>query len=91
MIRYGFWSGQGEMPQDPADEIRREGEIRRELNALRQESRKLHDEQQLKKRLLKQRLEESRRKRQENKERRERETCPTTSASKCRKRQGEKG
>ncbi|MFH7026850.1 MAG: hypothetical protein ACHBN1_15920 [Heteroscytonema crispum UTEX LB 1556] len=64
------------MPQDPADEIRREGEIRRELNALRQESRKLHDEQQLKKRLLKQRLEESRRKRQENKERRERERAP---------------
>jgi RNA-directed DNA polymerase len=73
MIRYGFWSAQGEMPQDPADEIRRAGEIRRELNELRQESRKLQDEKELRKRLLKQRLEESRRKRQETKERREQE------------------
>ncbi|NES41595.1 MAG: RNA-directed DNA polymerase, partial [Moorea sp. SIO2C4] len=23
MIRYGFWPAQGEMPEDPADEIRR--------------------------------------------------------------------
>jgi regulator of replication initiation timing len=73
MIRYGFWSAQGEMPQDPADEIRRAGEIRRELNELRQESRKLQDEKELRKRLLKQRLEESKRKRQETKERREQE------------------
>jgi RNA-directed DNA polymerase len=87
MIRYGFWSPQGEMPEDPADEIRREGEIRRELHALRQESRKLHDEQELKKRLLKQRLEESRRKRQENKERRERERQERASAWKLKRQQ----
>jgi retron-type reverse transcriptase len=27
MIRYGFWPAQGEIPQDPADEIRRKGEL----------------------------------------------------------------
>lgn len=73
MIRYGFWPALGEMPQDPADEIRRMGEIRRELEQLRQESSRLYNEKELKKQLLKQRLAESRRKRQETKERRERE------------------
>ncbi|MBW4575052.1 MAG: reverse transcriptase family protein [Aphanothece sp. CMT-3BRIN-NPC111] len=73
MIRYGFWPAQGEIPQDPADEIRREGEIRRELSELRRENSLLHNERELRKQLLKQRLAESRRKRQETKERRERE------------------
>ncbi len=73
MIRYGFWAPEGTIPSDPADEIRRRGEITRELQTLRQESRKLQDEQKLRKQMLKQRLEESRRKRQENKERREKE------------------
>lgn len=73
MIRYGFWAPQGTIPSDPVDEIRRRGEITRELQTLRQESRKLQDEQKLRKQMLKQRLEESRRKRQENKERREKE------------------
>ena len=73
MIRYGFWFPQGEIPQDPADEIRRTGEIRRELEKLRQENNRLHNEKALRKQMLKQRLEESRRKRQENKERREKQ------------------
>ena len=73
MIRYGFWPAQGEIPQDPADEIRREGEIRRELNELQQQSRQLQNEKTLRKQALKQRLAESRRKQQETKERRERE------------------
>ncbi|MFW6357691.1 MAG: reverse transcriptase family protein [Chroococcales cyanobacterium] len=73
MIRYGFWPAEGEMPEDPADEIRRRVEIRQELAKLRQENQRLQDEKALRKRLRKQRLEESRRKRQENKERRERE------------------
>ncbi|MEB3179992.1 MAG: reverse transcriptase family protein [Nostocaceae cyanobacterium] len=80
MIRYGFWSPQGEIPQDPADEIRRAGEIRRELEALRQENWQLHNEKALRKQMLKQRLEESRRKRQETKERRERERLERTEA-----------
>ncbi len=85
MIRYGFWSTQGEIPQDPADEIRRTGEICRELTELRKESSRLHNEKQLRKQMLKQRLEESRRKRQETKERRERERLERAEAWKQKK------
>ncbi|AFY55667.1 membrane-bound metallopeptidase [Rivularia sp. PCC 7116] len=73
MIRYGFWSPQGSIPEDPADEIRRAGEIRRELQELRRESSRLHNEQKLRKEALKKRLAESRKKQQETKERREKE------------------
>jgi RNA-directed DNA polymerase len=73
MIRYGFWPAQGEIPEDPADEIRRRGELQRELGKLRAESRILHNEEALRKKLLQERLAESRRKRQETKERREKE------------------
>ena len=73
MIRFGFWPAQGEIPQDPADEIRRIGEIRRELDELRRENSRLHDEQALRKEMLKQRLIQSRQKQQETKERREKE------------------
>jgi hypothetical protein len=73
MIRYGFWPAQGEIPEDPADVIRRRTEIQQELSQLRQTNRQLHNEQAIRKQQLKQRLEESRRKQQENKERRERE------------------
>ncbi|MDY6783329.1 MAG: reverse transcriptase family protein [Cyanobacteriota bacterium] len=73
MIRYGFWPAQGELPNDPADEIRRKRELQQELAKLRRESQKLQDEQAVRKRLLKERLAESRRKRKETKERREQE------------------
>ena len=73
MIRLGFWAAQGEIPNDPADEIRRRGDIQRELDTLRAENRRLHDEEALKKAALKLRMAESRRKQQETKERRERE------------------
>ncbi|MCJ8280007.1 MAG: hypothetical protein MJK14_08850 [Rivularia sp. ALOHA_DT_140] len=73
MIRYGFWSSEGTIPEDPADEIRRAGEIRRELEELRRESSRLHNEQKLRKEALKRRLAESRKKQQETKERKERE------------------
>ncbi len=73
MIRLGFWPAEGAMPEDPADEIRRRGEIQRELAELRKQSRQLHNEEALKKEYLRRRLEESRRKRRETKERRERE------------------
>jgi retron-type reverse transcriptase len=73
MIRFGFWPAQGEIPEDPADEIRRIGEIGRELNELRRESSRLQNEEALRKEMLQQRLAESRRKQQETKERRERE------------------
>ena len=87
MIRLGFWPVEGEMPKDPADDIRRMGEIRKELNELRQESRHLHDEKILRKRLLKERLAESRRKQQENKEKRERERIERAEAWQQKKQQ----
>jgi retron-type reverse transcriptase len=73
MIRLGFWPARDKIPEDPADEIRRRGELRRLLGELRAASRKLHNEDALIKEARKQRLAESRRKQQENKERRERE------------------
>lgn len=73
MIRLGFWAANGEIPNDPADEIRRRGEIQRELDTLRAENRRLHNEEALKKEALKLRMAESRRKQQATKERRERE------------------
>lgn len=85
MIRYGFWSPQGTIPEDPADEIRRASEIRRELEELRRESSRLHNEQQLRKEALKQRLAESRKKQQETKERREKERLERAEAWKQRK------
>lgn len=73
MIRFGFWPAEGELPQDPADEIRRRGELQREIAELRSRNRRLNDEEALRLEARKRRLEESRRKQQENKERRERE------------------
>lgn len=80
MIRLGFWSPQGEIPNDPADEIRRESELRQELAKLRQENRKLYNEEALIKELRKKRLAESLKKRKENKERRERERVERAAA-----------
>jgi RNA-directed DNA polymerase len=73
MIRYGFWPAQGEMPEDPADEIRRLGELEKERQQLQQQNRLLHNEEALRKQLLQERLAESKRKQQETKARRERE------------------
>lgn len=87
MIRLGFWSAQGQIPEDPADEIRRIGELRRELEQLRQENARLFNEKALRKQLLKQRLAESRRKQQETKERRERERLEKSTAWQQRKQQ----
>ncbi|GJD18720.1 RNA-directed DNA polymerase (Reverse transcriptase) [Rivularia sp. IAM M-261] len=80
MIRFGFWVPQGTIPEDPADEIRRQGEIRQELEKLRQQSSQLRNEKELRKQMLKQRLEESRRKQQETKERREKERLERAAA-----------
>jgi RNA-directed DNA polymerase len=73
MIRLGFWESRQDLPNDPAEEIRRRGEIQRELDTLRQENRHLSNEAALKKAALKQRMAESRLKQQETKERREQE------------------
>src|SRR5262245_13659304 len=73
MIRLGFWPQQATMANDPADEIRRRGELEAELRALRTEASRLHDVEAMKREARKRRLEESRRKREENKQRRLRE------------------
>jgi retron-type reverse transcriptase len=73
MIRYGFWPAEGQIPNDPADEIRRKGELERELTELRREANQLYNMESLRKRMLKERLAQSKLKRQETKERRERE------------------
>jgi RNA-directed DNA polymerase len=73
MIRLGFWSSNQDLPNDPADEIRRRGELQRELDTLRSQNRRLNDEAALKKEALQQRMAESKKKQQETKERRERE------------------
>ncbi|MBX7222900.1 MAG: RNA-directed DNA polymerase [Blastocatellia bacterium] len=71
MIRLGFWPAAGVMPHDPADEIRRETEIRREIAEVHQQNRHLYNEEALKREMRKRRIEESRRKQLENKQRRE--------------------
>src|SRR6185369_8301963 len=69
MIRLGFWPAEGVVPHDPADEIRRRGELQRELDALRGQQRKLGNEAKLIKEARQQRLLEARRKQKETKER----------------------
>jgi RNA-directed DNA polymerase len=71
MIRLGFWTSDRDLPNDPADEIRRRGEIQRELDTLRTENRRLNNEDALKKAALLQRMAESKQKQQETKARRE--------------------
>lgn len=73
MVRLGFWPARGVLPQDPADEIRRRGELQRELAEVRAQNKRLYNEEALLKEMRKRRLLESKRKRQETKERRLRE------------------
>src|SRR5687768_9246538 len=73
MIRLGFWPAAGTVPHDPADEIRRRGELEREIRALGTEATRLHDVEALKREARRRRLLESRQKQKETKERRERE------------------
>lgn len=80
MIRLGFWPRQGAMPLDPGDEVRRRGEIERELAALRTEQTRLGNLEALKKEALKRRLAESKEKQKETKARRERERLARAAA-----------
>jgi RNA-directed DNA polymerase len=87
MIRLGFWQTGNGLPNDPTDEIRKIGEINKELDELRVENRKLHNEQALIKELRKRRLTESRQKQKETKERRKLERLEN--AEKWKKRKAE--
>ncbi len=73
MIRLGFWATAEQIAEDPTNELKRIGEITRELQQLRQENARLSNEKQLRQELLKQHLAESRQKQQETKQKRERE------------------
>lgn len=73
MIRLGFWPRHGTMPNNPADELRKERELLDQLTNLRAELSRSHNVAYLRKQALKQRLAESKQKRRETKERRERE------------------
>ncbi len=70
MIRYGFWPAKGSLPEDPADEIRRIGELERELQSMRTDLERRNNIEAILRALRKQRMEESRAKRKANKERR---------------------
>ncbi len=85
MIRLGFWQNGTNLPDDPTDEIRRTGELQKELGDLRQKNRHLHNEEALIKELRKRRLTESRQKQKETKERRKRESEERASAWQTRK------
>ncbi|MEO1529531.1 MAG: reverse transcriptase domain-containing protein [Planctomycetota bacterium] len=73
MIRLGFWPDDRGVPESPAEEIRRKGELQRELNKLTRENRQLQNVEAIRREQRKQRLAESRQKRKENKERKLRE------------------
>ena len=85
MVRLGFWPARTGSPSDPAEEIRRTGEIQRELTALRTEQSRLHNIEAIKHEMHRRRLEESRRKQKETKERHERERLGRAAAWKLRK------
>lgn len=80
MVRLGYWPAAGTLPHDPADEIRRRGELQRELDELRKQTGRLYDEAAFIKELRKRRLTESRQKRKENKERKLRERAERATA-----------
>src|SRR5262245_21597486 len=85
MVRLGFWPRDTQGPEDPAEEIRRKGELERLLQSLLTEKARLQDPEKIKKAWRQQRMEESKRKRQENKERRLRERQERADAWKLRK------
>jgi RNA-directed DNA polymerase len=71
MVRLGFWPAEGKLPSDPADEIRRRGELQRELVALQTEATRLDDAKAMKREAHRRRLAEARQRREETKARHE--------------------
>src|SRR6185369_11835910 len=67
MIRLGFWPNTA-APSDPANEIRRIGELRARLATLRTQAQQMRNLAQLEKDLKKQRLADSKKKRELNKQ-----------------------
>lgn len=73
MIRLGFWPEKGEIPNDPADEIRRLSELNKKFIKLKEQNRNLSNEKKLLQELRKQRLAESKLEQKETKLRHEKE------------------
>lgn len=71
MIRLGFWPSGGTLPNDPADEIRRRGQLQKKLNDLRARVQRMYNERQLLADARKKRMADARRRRVETKQRRE--------------------
>ncbi|MCE9571933.1 MAG: reverse transcriptase family protein [Deltaproteobacteria bacterium] len=83
MIRFGFWPAAG-LPGDPAEEVRRQGELQQRLTALRAERDKLANVNELRREARKQRLRASKDKRRETKARRLRERAARAAAWRAR-------
>ncbi len=67
MVRLGFWPQQGALPVDPADEIRRQAQLRKELSQLTTKLRRLKDVNKLREDMRKKRMADSRKRRKETK------------------------
>lgn len=85
MVRLGFWPERGTVPEDPAEDVYRRTELRKELASLRSQNARLQNEEALRKLARKRRLEASRRERAETKARRERERTERAEAWRERK------
>ena len=85
MIRLGFWPRDSGLPEDPADEIRKQGELERQLRALTTENSRLGNVDALKQPARKKRMAESRQKQKETKERRLQERADRAAAWQARK------
>ena len=72
MIKLGFWPSTLEKPDVPADLIKRQGELQRELRELVARKRQLDDPEQALRELRKQRMKAAREKRKETKAKHER-------------------
>ena len=73
MIRLGYWPEEGTLPNDPADELRKRTQLRKDLQKLRAELTRKEDTERELRKLRRQRLKESKQKRLENKRKREEE------------------
>lgn len=71
MVRHGFWPASDKKPSDPASEIRRRGELERELTTLRNRAARMQDEATLRREAHRKRLADAKAKREETKARRE--------------------
>lgn len=69
MVRLGFWPDQEGIPNSPASEIKRKGELEREFRSLTSDNRRLQNVDQIKKAQRQKRLKESKQKKIETKER----------------------